>query len=227
MIGKPIQKIYLCTALVLALIVVSACGTAATPEWADEAQATRAALESTAAHLTEIAPTATPTNTSAPTETPVPPTATPTETPVAIETEEPTEEPTEAPTEEPVAEDSLEDVIAAADAEAGEVAFNEMRTMPEGAVWACSQCHSVTPDEMRLIGPGLWNIAVHAETRVEDMEALDYIHESIVDPNAFIVPPDANGVPFPENLMPPHYGDPDILPEDELNNIIAYLLTLQ
>ncbi len=68
---------------VLALIAgmaVAACGTAATPEWAAEAQATQVAMAATNDHLTAIAPTAT--FTSTPTDTPIPPTATPTDTPV-------------------------------------------------------------------------------------------------------------------------------------------------
>ena len=51
---------------VLALIAglaAAACGTAATPEWAAEAQATQVALAATSDHLTAIAPTATFTST--------------------------------------------------------------------------------------------------------------------------------------------------------------------
>jgi mono/diheme cytochrome c family protein len=39
-----------------------------------------------------------------------------------------------------------------------------------------------------------------------------------------IVPPDENGVPYPENLMPQNYGE--VLTEDQLNDLVAYVLSL-
>jgi hypothetical protein len=239
MIGKfpsPFRFLVLIAVFITAMIVISACGSVATPEWAADAQATRAALEETAAHLTEIAPTSTPTLTPSPTNTPIPPTNTPTNT-LTNTPIPPTETPTNTPMNTPVPTETaaiesetgsdLESAVAVADPVAGMAAFNLPRTMPEGAVWSCSQCHSVTPDEMRLIGPGLWNVAVRGETTVEGQSALEYIYTSVTAPNDFVVPTDANGVPFPPNLMPIHYGNPAILSETELHDIIAYLLTLQ
>jgi cytochrome c2 len=46
-----------------------------------------------------------------------------------------------------------------------------------------------------------------------------YIRESILDPSAFLVPG------FPDNLMPKTYGE--LFTPDEINDLIAYLLTLQ
>ena len=97
--------------------------------------------------------------------------------------------------------------------------------MPDGSVWMCAQCHSITTDEARLIGPGLWNVAVRAETRVEGEDALTYLYNSILHPNAFIVPPDASGAPYPPNLMPQYYNE--VITEEELASVIAYLETLQ
>lgn len=229
MTGKSIRMVL--PALALVTLLAAACGTVATPEWAAEAQETRAALVSTADFMTASAPTATPTP--EPTATPVPPTETPlpTATPTvapATATPESTATPL-PPTEEATAEvaasgGSSEEAVAAAleagDPEAGQVVFNAPHETAVG-VWMCGQCHSVTPDELRLIGPGLWNVAERAETRVEGQNAVEYLHNSILHPNDYIV----QGEPaYPEGLMPQNYAD--VLTEQEVNDLVAYLLTL-
>lgn len=50
-------------------------------------------------------------------------------------------------------------------------------------------------------------------------DAVEYIRTSIVDPGAFLVPG------FPDHLMPRTYGE--IYTESEINDLIAYLITLQ
>ncbi len=204
--------------LIAAVFLTAACGTVATPEWAADVQSTLVAQVSTDEYLTAIAPTLTPTLTAVPptaTHTPEPPTATlvpPTETPVpATATPLPT---TEAP------------VVAAApagDAAAGQVVFNTTYTTASGA-WACMLCHSPAPEQLRLIGPGLWNISVRAETRVAGQSAYDYLHAAIVAPNDYIVPEDAGG-PYPPGLMPQNYAE--VLTPADLENVIAYLYTLK
>ena len=57
----------------------------------------------------------------------------------------------------------------------------------------------------------------HTERTLEDVVA--YLRTSITHPNDFIVPG------YPENLMPQNYGE--ILTEAEVDDLIAYLLTLQ
>lgn len=216
--GKSIRVLLPALAL-CAAVAASACGTVATPEWAAEAQGTQAALLVTSEHLTEIAPTLTPTT--PPTATPVPPTATATTAPTEVPTEAPTEPPTAVPTVEATAEVAASGAgEVTGDPENGQVVFTTTHETASG-VWACAQCHSVTPDEARLIGPGLWNVSIHAETRVEGQSAYDYIHESIVDPNAFIAPGDP---PYPANLMPQNWEE--VLTPEELNDLIAYLYTL-
>ncbi len=226
--GKSI-RILLPVLALIAGIAVSACGTVATPEWAAEAQSTRAALAATSEHLTAIAPTATPT--SAPTETPIPPTATP--VPPTATSVPPTETPipptaaaaaTEAPAaqhDEHAAPDdnakAIEAALAAGNVENGMAVFTAQHTTASGN-WACSTCHSVSPDGARIIGPGLWNVSIHGPGHVEGQTAVDYIHQSIVDPSAYIVPE------YPDNLMPKDWGT--VLTEQELNDVIAYLLTL-
>ncbi len=211
---------------VLALIAgmaVAACGTAATPEWAAEAQATQVAMAATNDHLTAIAPTAT--FTSTPTDTPIPPTATPTDTPVPpTATPAPTDTPvppTPAPTEEVAAGGGdLAGRVAAADPANGQVIFNTPHDTASGT-WMCAQCHSVTPDDARIIGPGLWNVSTRSQTYDLNETPIEYIHNSIVDPSAFLAPGDPA---FPDNLMPHDFLD--VLGESQIDDLIAYLMTL-
>jgi len=81
----------------------------------------------------------------------------------------------------------------------------------------CVECHNPNSEE-RLVGPGLANIRDRARTRVEGMSAVDYIRQSILDPQAFVVedyPP----------LMPATYSQ--LLNAQQVNDLIAYLITLE
>lgn len=201
--------------IVLACLL-AACGTVATPEWAAEVQETQVALAATAAYETSIAPTATPTEPPTatplePTATPIPPTEIPTNTP---ELPTATFTPTAIPTQVAAVADTVN-----GDPANGNTLFHEMRAE---VGFACATCHN-TDTEARLIGPGLKNVGTRAATRVQGQSAVEYIHNSILHPNDFIVPPDATG-PFPPNLMPQIYSQ--VWTEQQLNDIIAYLLTL-
>jgi mono/diheme cytochrome c family protein len=201
--------------LAIATLLLAACGTAATPEWAADVQETQVALAATADYETSIAPTNTPTE--EPTATPLPATATPippTATPIP---------PTNTP--EPVVATFTPSPIAQAntvdgDPTNGDKLFHELRAE---VGFACGTCHNPLSTD-RLIGPGLQGIGERAATRVEGQSAVEYIHNSILHPNDFIAPPDVNGVPYPENLMPQIYAT--VWTEEQINDIIAYLLTL-
>ncbi|HVU14227.1 MAG TPA: hypothetical protein VHD90_23270, partial [Phototrophicaceae bacterium] len=66
-----------------------------------------------------------------------------------------------------------------------------------------------------------WDLAAVAGSYVPGENAVEYIHESIVNPNAFIAP----GTPaFPPNLMPDDWAK--VLSPQDINDVIAYLLTL-
>jgi hypothetical protein len=58
-----------------------------------------------------------------------------------------------------------------------------------------------------------------AATRIEGMSAEEYIHQSIVDPSAFVVPG------FQDNIMPKTFGQQ--LSQTDIDNLIAYILTQQ
>jgi mono/diheme cytochrome c family protein len=211
----------LCALLLVAALGASACGSVATPEWAAEAQATRVALAVTDEHLTAIAPTATPTFTPTvtltPTLTPVAPTATPlpTETPTPLP-------PTAMPT--PEAADPIAVALAAGDPTRGQAAFQAQHPLPDGSSWACMSCHSVDPSGVRLIGPGLWNIVDIAPSRGTGEDAVTYIRHSILHPADFIAPVGEGEAPWALNMPP---GWDQALSEQELNDIIAYLVTLR
>jgi mono/diheme cytochrome c family protein len=197
-------------------IAAAACGTVATPEWAASALATQTSVAATSEHLTAIAPTATPTV--PPTETPIPPTATlipPTATtvPPTATSVPPTIAPTAVATEAVAAG-------GAGNPDNGKVVFNTPHDTANGT-WACAQCHSVSSDQARIIGPGLWDLVSVAGSYVPGEDAAAYIHESIVNPNAFIAPGDP---PYPPGLMPQNWGD--VLTPQELNDVIAYVMSL-
>ena len=82
----------------------------------------------------------------------------------------------------------------------------------------CITCHSLEPDVV-IVGPSQAGLATRAETRVPGMSAADYIRQSIVEPNAHIV----EG--FAEGLMYQNYATD--LTEDQINDLVAYTLTLE
>jgi len=81
----------------------------------------------------------------------------------------------------------------------------------------CASCHATTVDTV-IVGPSLAGIGERAGGRVPGMDGLAYIHQSILNPQAYTV----EG--FPENIMPPSYSQ-TFTPED-IEAIVAYLLTL-
>lgn len=81
----------------------------------------------------------------------------------------------------------------------------------------CGGCHTIQGISSGEVGPNLTQIAQVAATRKDGVSAEDYIHESIVSPNAFVV----EG--YQPNIMPQTYGQQ--FSSGELNDLIAYLLT--
>jgi nitric oxide reductase subunit C len=96
------------------------------------------------------------------------------------------------------------------DAEAGEAVFSSSRA-------GCTVCHSVEPGEVR-VGPSLAGLAARARERVAGMSAEDYIRQSILDPDAYVV------VDFRPGQMLDEYDE--TLTAEELEGLVAYLLTL-
>lgn len=86
------------------------------------------------------------------------------------------------------------------------------------SVGGCSSCHDVRNGN-RLVGPTLKGIGTRAETTIPGMSAEAYLYQSITEPNKFI----AQG--FTANLMPQNFGRQ--MTEQQLNDLVAYLLTLK
>ncbi len=92
---------------------------------------------------------------------------------------------------------------------------------------ACGACHTISGvDGMTgKVGPDLTHIGTNAATRKPGMNAKDYIHESIVDPNAFIAPQCPDGPCQSPSLMPPIFGDR--LTAKQLDTLVEFLAGLK
>lgn len=104
------------------------------------------------------------------------------------------------------------ETAAVSPAEAGETVFNEV------AAPACNTCHSLEPGQV-LVGPSLANIGAQAGSRVSGQSAEDYLYQSVLTPNDFVV----EG--FSANIMPETYASQ--LTEQQVDDLVAYMLTLK
>ncbi len=82
----------------------------------------------------------------------------------------------------------------------------------------CSRCHSTNADSI-IVGPSLAGIATKGGKRMKEMDSEMYIRNSILIPNGYTV----EG--YPEGAMPSSLKDE--LAKEELDAVIAYLLTLK
>ena len=95
----------------------------------------------------------------------------------------------------------------------------------------CVSCHDVTkPWPGGDICPNLGNIATEAARIVRSREyrgkaktAAEYIRESIVDPNAYIVPGASYRTADGQSVMPKDFGT--ALTGAQIDDLVAYLLT--
>lgn len=83
----------------------------------------------------------------------------------------------------------------------------------------CSACHSLQAGQT-LVGPSLAGIATTAAARKDGLSAEQYLHESIVQPNTYIVESFAN-----PSVMPATFAAQ--MTKQELADLIAYLMTLK
>jgi cytochrome c553 len=107
----------------------------------------------------------------------------------------------------------------------GKVLFNQGNGNP--AVPACVSCHYDDKDEVK-VGPSLAHIATHGMMHAQKNgeTVASFLHESIVEPNADLMEEaghiySVNGV----SLMYQNYGKD--LTNDQINDLVAYLLTLK
>ena len=95
----------------------------------------------------------------------------------------------------------------------------------------CASCHDITrPWPGGDVCPNLGNIATEAarivrlpEYRGKARDAAGYIRESIIDPNAYIVPGRNYRTPDGQSVMPKDFAQ--TLNAKDLNDVVAFLLT--
>lgn len=99
--------------------------------------------------------------------------------------------------------------------------------------YTCDSCHDVTqPGPAGFYAPNLGNISTEAiriiqlpEYQGKATNAAEYIRESVLNPNVYLVPGelflDAPG----QSAMVQEFGE--TIPPTDLNDLIAYLLTLR
>ncbi len=84
----------------------------------------------------------------------------------------------------------------------------------------CVGCHNLnldqTADALGQPGPHMRNLAENAAQRVAGEDAVTYVHTSIVNPGAYVVPGYINGI------MPANFADQ--MSEEEINNLVAWIL---
>jgi len=103
------------------------------------------------------------------------------------------------------------------DAANGEALFTHA-TIGENHAPGCITCHSLEPDVV-VVGPSQAGLATRAETRVPGLTAEEYIRESIINPNAYVV----EG--FAEGVMYQNYATD--LTAEQIDDIVAYTLSLK
>ncbi len=107
------------------------------------------------------------------------------------------------------------DVAGPGDATAGRKIFDQNLI---GAQAGCIACHSLEPG-VTMVGPSLATIGTDAGSRVPNVSAEEYLREAITKPDAHVV----EG--FSPGIMPAALADE--LSAQDVNNLIAFLLTLQ
>ena len=83
----------------------------------------------------------------------------------------------------------------------------------------CTTCHTIGSSSASLRFPDLAGVAERAKTRIPGMGQLEYLAQSLCDPNTFVVPGFNPGMPA---INKPPVG----LTDEELHAVIAWLESL-
>ncbi len=110
---------------------------------------------------------------------------------------------------------SFKDEHLESDPIAGEQLYYENSS---GTNAGCRICHSLEPNEV-IVGPSFYGLAERAVTRVPGLSAEEYIRQSILEPNTYVVPG------FPKGQMIQNLGE--ILTDDQIDDLIAFLMTIK
>jgi hypothetical protein len=104
---------------------------------------------------------------------------------------------------------------AAGDPEAGEALYAQQLI---GTQPGCMTCHSLDPDVV-MVGPSLSEIGSEAGSRVSGLSAEEYLRQSILEPDAYLV----EG--FGAGLMPASLAGE--LTAQQMSDLVAYMLLLK
>jgi mono/diheme cytochrome c family protein len=84
----------------------------------------------------------------------------------------------------------------------------------------CQACHNLdqpqTADSRGPVGPNMGNLPETAGSKVEGLSAEEYVHQSIVEPNAFI------NEGYMQGIMPPNFAEK--MSEEEIQGLVTWLL---
>ena len=90
----------------------------------------------------------------------------------------------------------------------------------------CTNCHTLDESNIRG-GPGLLGISDRAAERVPGMSAVDYLEQSLLEPNAYIVEGSEYEMKAYQVVNPDEvdFMLPGMLTQEEFDDLIAFLLT--
>ena len=165
----------------------------------------------------------TPTTSAAPeqvpaTSTPKPATSTSAASPATSTPEPPTATPTPEP---PPATEEVVSAIGDPDRgrqifENGGEKYTDAKTGHISSTYICISCHSLDGSEGPVHSPSLQGISERAGHRVPGLSAADYIRQSILEPDAYVV----EGTKYRMGRFPSI-----LLTEAEVDDLVAFLLT--
>jgi len=115
-----------------------------------------------------------------------------------------------------ISEERREAAEAVGDVGKGEDVFNQANDKMRDNV-ACSTCHTIDGTETPW-APSLAGVYEIAGSRVDGLSKVEYLRESIVDSYAFTVDGEWR------TSMPYEY--PDVLSPEQIDNLIAFMMTL-
>ena len=85
----------------------------------------------------------------------------------------------------------------------------------------CGNCHTLTAaGATQTVGPDLDKLPAEAQAAGQPLE--QFVHTSIVDPNAYIEPKCPNGAKCPQGVMPPDFGQK--ISKTDLDTLVQYLI---
>ena len=101
--------------------------------------------------------------------------------------------------------------------EQGKALFHSVH-IGKNKVIGCISCHTLKPN-VKTVGPSLYSLSLRADKLVAGLTAQQYIKESIINPDAYLVSGYEPAVMFTRYKQE--------LSEAEINAIVAYLLNLK